>query len=203
MRRFELVRIPLFVTMAIDPAFSDNPGSDKTAITVVGNTPKDHWLVMEAEETPNNKPTTVISRVVFYALRYRPNVISIEGVGGAQLYQDLINPRLKEIKLPPLVLFYPGTKKSKEQRILKLEPRMRDGRLSIRRGLTALHNQFSNFPQIDHDDLLDSLSQHLKYSRPASEADLQYPFYEDEFDEDDSPRKSNGCHVGRSTPRAA
>lgn len=203
MRRIERVLIPVYVTMAIDPAFSDNPGSDKTGITVVGNTPKDVWHVAEAEETPNNKPTTVIARVLYYAVRYRPSVISIEGVGGATLYQDLINPKLKEAGLPPITVFHPGTKKSKEQRILKLEPRMRDGRLYMRRGLTALNNQFRSFPQLDHDDLLDSLSQHLKYSRPAEEADLRYPFFEDEFDEDDMPRKSNGCHVGRSTPRAA
>jgi predicted phage terminase large subunit-like protein len=176
------VNVPVFVTMAIDPALSADRSADYTGITVVGADPEGIWYVMEAENF-KGAPDEVIARSVRHAQIYKPTIISLEAVAAQILYRPLLVPALLNAGLRPKIYEYRSPPwRSKAQRIESLQPLFKQKRIFVREGLEDLLEQLDRYPEIEHDDLLDSLSQHLEISRPVRVGEIHPSLGKDWFE---------------------
>lgn len=204
--------VPVYVTMAVDPALSASERADFTGITVVGTDPMGDWYVLEADAF-KGRPDQVIERIVAHAVVYHPRVLSVEVVAAQRLFKPLLVPRLKDANVHPTIYeFSPSTKRTKGQRIEAMQPKFKQGKVYIKEGLKDLLFQLDHYPELDHDDLIDSLSQHLEVSRPAkpgeAHPDTTRDWFEDVaafelslFGPSEAPKKKtnmiSGTHTGR------
>lgn len=186
------IKIPVFVTMALDPAMSDSAKADYSGITVVGQSPERQLFVMEAKRL-KVLPDKLVEWIIFYVRKYQPRVLSIEAVQAQRLLNNLVSPQIEKMGLRiPIVDYFPGSRMDKYTRIEEtLQPIYKQGRLLIRQGLTDLVQEMDDFPELEHEDLLDSLAQHVTITRPADPFELS-PSYvsEEEFDDEyvENPR---------------
>jgi predicted phage terminase large subunit-like protein len=193
---------PVFVTMAIDPAYTGQRGSDSTGVTVVGTSPGDNWYVMEAKRFKGG-PEQTMSAITLLVTRYRPRVVTIETVFHQEIYRLLFAQLLKERGLRiPVRPYTESNRKSKAARIEGLQPRFKQRKIFLRRGLDDLYQELEDYPELLHDDLLDSLAQHLAISRPARPD--EYVILDEEELEDGEEKEVQkvlgGFHVGLGTP---
>ena len=166
------------MTLAWDPAGreSTNKKTDFHGLTVVGNDSADVWWFMKAEEL--KLPLDQLLEHVALTIRnYAIMKVSIEtrGAGMQGLYIDLLKPVLKRFGLEhiPIHEWSPGNAESKDTQIRSLQPRHRQGRWWFRKGYCEpLIDQLDDFPQLAHDDVLDSAVQHKVVSRPAQLDDV-------------------------------
>lgn len=198
--------IPLYVTLAIDPAVTDQSYSNATGITVVGEDEFGNWYVMEADPF-KGQPTEVVDRVAYYAQRYRPRVGSCEAIAAQRLYIPLFNKRFEELGISlPIREYKYSTRLSKQVRIEALQPRFRNHKVFLRKGLDVLEQQLLHFPESEEDDLLDALTQHLVTSHPFDPREtLKDPDDEEDNWEDNEERTSthrlDGTWTGRGGSR--
>lgn len=194
--------IPLYVTMGIDPAVTDQSYSNATGITVVGADQYDNWYIMEADPF-KGQPDAVVERVAYYAVRYRPQIASCEAIAAQRLYLPLFRAKFDTLGITlPIREYKYSTRLSKHVRIEALQPRFKQHKIFLRRGLDDLYNQLIHFPESDEDDLLDSLTQHLSISHPFNpRAAMKDPddeeYFGDEEDEENSKPRRDGTWVGR------
>lgn len=200
--------IQVYTTMALDPAVTSKEYSDFNGITIVGNDANDTWYILEADAY-KAEPDAVVQRIVHYAQQYRPSLISCEGIAAQRLYLGLIRTALLAVDLRiPIKMYSYSTRYSKRLRIESLQPRFKQGKVIIRAGLTDLITQLKTYPEVEHDDLLDSLAQHIPISRPFNPKFFQITSFEDdvyqEEDDDYSEEGNNtltGTWLGKGTTR--
>lgn len=197
--------IPLFVTMGIDPAVTDQSYSNATGITIVGADEFDNWYIMEADPF-KGQPDAVVDRVAYYAMRYKPKLGACEAIAAQRLYLPLFQAKFDSLGINlPIRPYKYSTRLSKQVRIEALQPRFKQHKIYIRRGLDDLYNQLIHFPESDEDDLLDSLTQHLVISHPYNPRDaMRDPDDEEYFGEEEdeaSTTRRDGTWVGRGGSR--
>ena len=179
---YEQDYLPLSITMAWDPAgISASDKSDFHGVTIVGCDPDERWFVPCAEAI-KAKPDAVLARIANIILRYQPETLILEDVGQSGTWGYLLRNycQANGIHCPPIALYKTQNKGTKSDRIQSLQPRWEAGTVIIDRRCRELIDQFDNFPQLDYDDLLDSLQMHLDYAQP--------PYHNDQallWDQDD------------------
>lgn len=152
------------ITCAVDLAISQKIGSDRTAVTVVGTTAEGEHIVLQTWALDND-PSDLIDRLFRIKRRYNPRTFGIETQG----YQAALvhfaeaesRRRGEYLNITPL----PAGKKSKVSRVRGLEPIVATGRLYVPHTEHELRREMAEFPLGKHDDLVDSLSMHLKLFR--------------------------------------
>lgn len=205
----KIVKIPLYVTMALDPAVTDESWSDATGITVNGESVDACWYTLKADAF-KGQPSDVIDRAVYYALRYKPQVVSCEIIAAQRLYLPMLREAFDKYGINAAIMpFKYSTRLSKQARIAALQPRLKKGKWFFKRGeCDELIRQMLRYPETgDEDDLLDAMTHHLAFSRPLREYEIGPEIDEEEFtddEEDDEPqRRLNGAWVGRGGSRYA
>lgn len=204
----QLVKIPLYVTMAIDPAVTDESWSDSTGFTINGESKDATWYTLKAEAF-KGQPDGVIDRAVYHALRYKPKVVSCEQIAAQRLYLPMLREAFEKYGINASIMpFKYSTRLSKNARIAALQPKMKRGKWFFKRGeCDELIRQLLRYPETgDEDDLLDAMTQHLTFSRPLRESEIGFEYEdEDEYDDEDAPstRRQNGTWVGRGGSRYA
>ena len=197
------MRIPVRASFALDPAVTDKKRSDFSGFTVVLTDIEDNWYIQEADNF-KGQPQAVCDRFIMYARLYRPSAISIESNAAQILYKELLLPKLRENNITtPITEYRPPTMINKRAKIERLQPKFKQGKVFIRRGLTELLRQLDQFPELDHDDLLDSLVQHLTIARPPQPFELTGSLIgEDLFDlEENEESQPILSHVGLGSVR--
>lgn len=199
--------IPLYITMAIDPAVTAKEYSDATGITIVGEDANANWYILEADDF-KGLPDAVVDRVAYYATRYKPKLGSCEIIAAQRLYLPLFRRKFEELGISlPIREYKYSTRLSKRARIESLQPKFKQHKVFIRRGLDELVRQLRQYPETEHDDLLDALTQHLVISRPYDPREVLHDPDDDEFvaDEEDiiDMHKSDGTWVGKGGTRYA
>lgn len=203
-------QISVRATLALDPALSDKKKSDFSGFTVILTDPLGNRFVHVAEAF-KGLPDAVADRFVYYATMFRPAAMSIETVAAQTLYINLIKPRLAEVGISTSITEYrPPNTISKQAKIQGLQPILKQGKLHLLRGQTGeLATQLDQFPQNEHDDLLDSLIQHEQIIRLPSPRELLTLLYgelkeEDNFDVDEdsdgAAHTRTGSYVGLGAP---
>ena len=204
-----LVRIPLFVTLAIDPAITDESWSDATGITINGESKDSVWYTLKADGF-KGQPSDVIDRAVYYTLRYKPRVVSCEQIAAQRLYLPMLREAFDKYGIVncSIVGFKYSTRLSKHARISALQPRLKQGKWFFKKGeCQPLITQMLRYPETgDEDDLLDAMTHHLQTSRPLREYELGQTVEIDlDEDEEDGETKQrlDGTWVGRGGSRYA
>lgn len=145
--------------MAVDPAISET--GDFTAITCVGVAEDGKWYVKEYDQI-QAKPDEIIRRT--FEMYARHKGVRKIGIETAAYQKSLIygfkdEMRKRGAHLPIEEITRGGRNaKSKEQRILALQPIVSQKRLYLQRGMVELREQLRTFPRSRNDDLIDALS---------------------------------------------
>jgi predicted phage terminase large subunit-like protein len=177
-------RVPLYVTLTWDPAGrKGGMDADYHGIVVNGEDEKGNWWILEAEQR-KGKPSDIVDHVLRLIYQYQPRRISVEDVGGHGLFIDLLAPEMRARGMHiPINEYHPGTRQNKNTRIATLQPRFKKRSVFIRRGLKDLVTQLSEFPQLEHDDIIDALKQVESVSQKADPYALApLVLTEEEFD---------------------
>jgi len=203
-------QINVRATLALDPAMTDKKQSDFSGFTVVLTDPLGNRFIHVAEPF-KGLPDAVADRFVYYAKMFRPAAMSIESVAAQILYINMIRPRLAEVGIStPIAEYRPPNTISKKAKTEGLQPLFKQGKMHFLRGATGeLMMQLDQFPQNEHDDLLDSLVQHESLIKLPSAHELLHLLYgelkeEDNFDADEdtsgAAHTRSGSYVGLGAP---
>ncbi len=145
--------------IGIDPAISDD--GDFTAIMCVGIDEQNKWYILEYENV-HAKPNEIID-LTYKMYERHPDVRKV-GIETVQYQKALVygfrdEQRKRGIHLPIVECTRGGANAiSKEQRILSLQPIVRQKRLHLQKGMIEVREQLRTFPRCKYDDLLDSLA---------------------------------------------
>lgn len=176
--------VPVYVTMAIDPAFSTSVAADFTGFTIVGTGPDGTMYVMCADAF-KGPPDAVVDHAIALALKFKPRILSIEAVAAQVLFKPLLVPKMREAGLGATQLYEykQSMRRSKAQRIEAMQPRFKQNMIRLAEGLGELADQLNRYPELDHDDLIDSLAQHMELSRPPRRGEVHPAVGRDWFEE--------------------
>lgn len=200
---FDGESVPVNLTMAWDPAgINPKDTSDFHGVTVVGCDENSRWLIPYAKPI-KERPDKVLEELAAVILYFRHlDALIVESVGQSGTWAYLLQNYLQQkgIHCPPIVFYKPPPFTDKNARIQTLQPLFKDHQIVVSRQSRELIDQLDNFPQLDYDDLLDSLQMHRDYIVPFTwnPADVL-------FDPDDilelppgvtDERKSRGAYAG-------
>ena len=195
-------QIPTYTTMVWDPAgHRPTESSDYHGLTVVGNDPGEHWWVIKAEGIKGN-PDYVVSRVAAYIMRYRPSLLGVETVFRQEMWVYLLRQHLSNIGVECPAIREIESKEAKFGRIAALQPLVNRGGLTLDVSCTSLREQLLDYPEVEHDDLIDSLASHIVITQKINPNDEKFMDDEDFFEaggtEPIDPRVKMGCYAGVS-----
>jgi hypothetical protein len=171
-------------TLVFDPGGSEPGISDPTGVTVVDCDPAGNLYVVCAEEIWI-QPTNLVETILDYIKRYKPDDTRIE--------RDLYTKTCAEVfqhEFPKYnIVYVDHHHRPKPDRIWQLRQWFMRGRVYIHPNQKILEDQLLQYPQITHDDVLDSLAYHLdilhvpkEVERPRFEPQIE-PGFDKEFNE--------------------
>lgn len=142
----------------IDPAISQEEHADYTAAIVVDVDSNNYWYVRAANRY-KIIPTQIVNLVFEIQTKFNCLCIGIEDVAYQKALLYMLDTEMKRRGiLLPVKGVRPDTDKSKEYRIMGLQPRFEWNRIFLNRGLNDLELELLQFPRGGHDDLIDALS---------------------------------------------
>jgi predicted phage terminase large subunit-like protein len=150
-------------TQSWDTAVKDGKSNDYSVCTTWYETKNGHYLA-HVFALKGDYPTVKKAMHEEYA-RYLPDAVLVEDkASGQQLLQDF----RKESQLP---IFGITPEKDKQTRLAAVSPLIESGRVWLPTSapwLADLEHQINLFPNGQHDDMVDSLSQYLNWKRNRS-----------------------------------
>jgi len=167
----------LYITATVDPA---GKGEDFTAITVVGT---DNNMDMHILDIVNEhlQPSEIVEQLVRLQYKYRFGILGVE----TNFFRGMLEYEIKrrrdeehrerpdKFKLFGINEFNASSKDNKFNRIRALQPYHERGALKfpgekfelLKGAFSELAWQMIQFPNASHDDIIDSLAQHLPLIR--------------------------------------
>lgn len=176
-------REELRITATCDPAIGMEKKSSRSAIVVVGITPKSEKIVLEAWADRVN-PKLLLEKMIQVQQMWEPIEFGIEVVAFQKVFLHYYEEyrRRNPVYIRWLELT-PGSKMAKEKRIMSIQPYIQDGSLYIQEGMFDFIDEFTRFPLGDTADILDALGYQIQLWRlPLSKEDeLADKLAEEEF----------------------
>lgn len=152
--------------MTIDPAISESDRADYSVVMVCALDDKNNLYVVHYIRQRMTK-LNLINAIFNTYNQYRPQRVGVESVAFQKmLYNDLQDKSRQTGKHIPFEELRPDTSKSKEMRIMALQPRFENGSIYLRRDMAELEEELIQFPQSKHDDVLDALAYQLNIIQP-------------------------------------
>jgi predicted phage terminase large subunit-like protein len=157
--------------MFVDPAATATKRSDYSAMIVVAVNAEDDWYILDIVRD-RLVPSVLERRILKLANKHEPRIIGIEAFG----FQTYVEKNLRDLMLKnPKGLFsvrpMSHSGKSKEDRIRRLEPRFRAGKIYMPKIMLynntdgkemdmvfQLKDELLKFPRAEKDDLSDCLA---------------------------------------------
>ncbi len=155
----------LDVTITIDPAPPESKtlNSDRNSVSVVGISPRNQMIVLEAT-AKRCTPLELIDDLVMFTKRYGPRKIGIQKVTYEYSLKYFLKQRAEaEGIYSRIVPVAPGGKKKPHVR--GLQPIMATGRLFIHATQMVLRQELSDYPLGEHDDTVDALALQLQLAK--------------------------------------
>ena len=177
---FPSVRIPIKTFLLWDPAgVRPSTYGDFHGVIVAGVDKDGNWVILEAQALKLHA-AEIIARMIYLIDHYHIDSMSIEDVSNQLLWKDKLietlalhnskQPPESQIPCPPIYETKPSSRMRKNARIeTALQPKFKARQVWIRKGLRELVQQLNEFPQLDHDDLVDALAQLPGVAQPAEE----------------------------------
>ena len=159
-------KMAIFTT--VDPAFTEkdaNPNADDTAIITCGFDDKGNLFVLDifAEAVSVGKSISFLFAINGY---FHPINMKVETHAMQKVYRYAIEAEAqKRQEWLPIVDIKRETSRTKEMRILSLQPLFEQRRVYIVRGIRNVDkflDQYLRFPKARHDDIMDALSDQLQ-----------------------------------------
>src|SRR5271166_140912 len=180
-------KLTLRVTLALDPALTAHDRSDASGFTIVGTDSENNWWILWAEAF-KGQPAEVVKHCTALIRHFQPTVFSLETVAAGLVYKPMIQKEFEENEIRIRFVDYDmPTKIKKFARIEALQPRFRNRQIFIKHELEDLITQLTQYPQLLHFDILDSLAQHLEITKAASPDEIS-GLAQSEEDYDDMPK---------------
>jgi hypothetical protein len=169
--------VPVRVTMCIDPTVTANATSDWTGITIVADDADDHWWVLRAIRLLE-VPSVVGERAVALIREFQPQIVQIESAQADVEMVGRIQRAISEERIPSVISSYHPLRdermqtgrRKKSARIEALEPRFRNGKITLMRGACeALYDQYRSWPDVEGigDDVFDALAMQVGVAKPC------------------------------------
>lgn len=141
----------------IDPAISQEEGSDNTGIVIVDVDMENTWYLKVAKRAKLT-PTNIIDLCFEIYTHFKPQVIGIEEVAFQKSLLYMVADQMKKRNLViPVTGIKVDTETTKEARILSLVPKFEWGHILINRGLHDFEMEYSQFPRGKR-DIMDALA---------------------------------------------
>ena len=157
----------LLIITSIDPAASDKEASgdpDYTAIVTTGVDPELGTVYVLDVINARLNPGETIDRLFATYDLYHPLLVLVESVAYQRTLKYWIEQtqRKRSVRFP--IEDVPNARVSKLDRIRALQPFFADKMIYVRPFMSDLQRQLLNFPAPrGHDDIIDSLSMHIKH----------------------------------------
>ena len=188
LKYYDLTPEHMHVAMAIDPVPPPSElqiakgmkGKDFEALAVVGLY-KGNYYLLEYSYNRGHDPTWTIAEFFRLAIKWRPRIIVVESVAYQRTLAWLLRQAMKSARryyvIKELV-----DKRSKYDRIVDaLSGPAFNGALHVREGQEEFIQQFTEYPDINHDDILESVSVAVKELSTSYDEDYSL-IEEDEAD---------------------
>ena len=149
--------------LCVDPAFRLKQTSDFTGFTV-SKMDRDNFIyICEAKQKKLN-PDGIIDEIFRLVETWNVDRVLIETVSAQiVLSHQLKKEMIRRNKHFMVTEYQPPTDQTKAVRIRGLVPFYAVGQILHRQGLTDLEDQLVQFPRNLHDDIIDSLANHIPY----------------------------------------
>ena len=184
---------------AIDPSMGGSKRSDYSAFITVALDRRDGTIYVIGADIGRWNPTELMARVISTYSEWEHKQIGFEENGFQKvLGKDLIQMSDKQGKHIP-ISFIKNTA-SKEERILRLEPMIHQGRIQFSRSHNELIQEILHYPKGAHDDGVDGLSQILDVSEKVGRLNVKEQLKFLETFGDDSVDKGIGGIIGTVDP---
>lgn len=158
-----LERIPNRRYMTVDPAWA---GDDATGIIVACMTEYAKIYVLDAIRS-KLKPDDMLDQVVSLAQTWRVDKIGFEGViGGQEWLIKNLQQRLDDARYNAPVIPLSHGNRSKDVRILGLQPELMAKRLYIHESNEQLRTELLQYPRSGYRDLLDATEMMVRVASP-------------------------------------
>lgn len=173
--------VPVRITMTLDPTLTATGYSDWTGMSMVATDAEGFWWVLFSTHYLE-VPSRIGEIALAHIRKYKPAVLRIESAMADVEMVSRIQRGLQDEHLPTVIESYnpnrdeaaSGTTRravsarSKAARIQALEPRFRGRRIALARGACeALYDQYRNWPDVEHDDVFDSLAMQVGLAKPC------------------------------------
>ncbi len=145
--------------MAIDPAISQEETADHTAIVIGGVNPNNDLYICERQKTRIN-PLQMIEDIFRLYVKWKPKLIGLETVAFQKVLKYWLYAECTKrgVSLPIKELTH--SQRSKDERIMGLQPRMESGKFYIHPTMTDIEDEVVKY-RLDtdgSDDLLDAIA---------------------------------------------
>lgn len=165
--------VPIFVTLAMDPALTAAASSDNFGLNVVAFDPERDWWVLESQEW-RKLPSQATRDIIGLLLKYEPDCFLVETQNADVQMMSELTGFIRDSGMQTMIRSYsalqderPG-RAGKDQRILALEHKFHAGKMHFRKGMCgAVIRELDNYPSLDHDDCLDALAMCRKMEKFA------------------------------------
>lgn len=155
---YEVPPNDLYVITCIDPAVSQAIRSDYSAIVTIGVGPDDETYVLEARRGKFN-PLQLIEEIFAVYARWNPVRMGIESFGfQSSIKYFLVEEMRRRSQYIPIQEFHSDSNRSKEARIMSLQPRVQYCKFFVKPDMQELVDEMLRFPKAKHDDLIDALA---------------------------------------------
>lgn len=155
LRYWEVLPDNLTIVIGIDPASSDSPDADFQAVIVLGIAGKRRY-VMEYEQVRGQDPDELMAKIIPLIKTHRPISIGVETVA----YQRTLKSKLEKtmrahgiyVPVEPV-----NDKRKKRDRIRQVYGDLAAyGNLYVNKSHLDFIQQFADYPDVTHEDLLDA-----------------------------------------------
>jgi hypothetical protein len=166
--------IPVDVAMTIDPTLTAGSDSDATGVIVKGTDSDGEWWVLLARRY-TEVPSTIGDLCVLIIQTFLPRIVQIEAGACDPMMISRIQKAISELNLDVRITSYSPLRderghgrQKKYVRIKSLEPPFRDRKIHLLEGACAdLLPEYTDWPSVDHDDVMDALAMHHSCSQPC------------------------------------
>jgi predicted phage terminase large subunit-like protein len=159
--------IPLYITMGVDLAISEQHSADYSVIAIVGQDIHENFYVLDYWRERTGDTSVIVDKMFELAGTYMVDLINIETV---QFQQAVANDFYK--KMHQKGRFYgvieTRPRSSKDARIKSLQPYFAGGQIAHRSWMGDLERELEFYPNSAHKDLLDAVYYAVVASSPPS-----------------------------------
>lgn len=168
--------------LIIDPAGTEKRANDASGITIVDWDERAYMYIVHAEKLWIT-PMKLIGVIARLQKEFKPDETFIEKEKYSETIADTIEHYAEKMDLN----FVEHKNRPKEKRIHRLKQYFESGRIFLPHGMGDLEHDLLNYPDIENDDVLDSLAYQLdRLETPSKKADRAFepeisPGFEEEI----------------------